>query len=84
MDDAKLNFKSMYNDLTCDLCDAGLPQTTSHLLDCQTIIDNCPALYNDTQVEYSQIFSGTDEQLAVTKLFDKVFKVKHQIMADSQ
>ena len=76
MDDVKLNFSSMYNDTTCDLCTEGVPQDTAHLLVCRTLIDNCPALYDDIDTEYSQIFSGVDEQLTATRLFQKVFKTK--------
>ena len=74
MDDVKVNFSSMYSDLSCDLCNEGVPQDTSHLLYCRTLLDNCPDLYNDIEVEYSQIFKGTDDQLSATRLYHKVFQ----------
>ena len=79
MEDVKLNFSSMYSDLTCDLCNDGILQDTPHLLFCRTLLDNCPELYNDTEVEYSQIFNGTDDQLIATRLFYKVFKTKKRL-----
>ena len=79
MDNVKLNFSSMHSDLTCDLCTDEAPQSTSHLLFCRALLDQCPELYNDTAVEYSHIFSGTSEQLRATKLFLKVFKTKERL-----
>ena len=80
MDDVKFNFKSMYdNDLACDLCPEGDTQDTAHLLLCQTLIDNCPDLYNDVLVEYEHIFKGTNDQLMAIKLYREVFKVKHSL-----
>ena len=49
MDDVKENVKTVNNgDLSCDLCKTDLMQDTSHLLDCQILLENCPDLYNDT------------------------------------
>ena len=80
MDDVKFNFKSMYNnDIACDLCPEGGMQDTAHLLLCQTLINNCPDLYNDVQVEYEQIFKGANDQLMAIKLYREVFKVKHKL-----
>ena len=81
MDDVKENFKTMNNgDLTCDLCQKDVMQDTSHLLDCQTLLENCPDLYNDTEVEHRQIFQETDKQLIAIKLYTKIFKVKLKLL----
>ena len=75
MDDTKINFSSMYNDLTCNLCLEDVIQDTSHLLYCKTLINNC----NDCSVEYSDIFKGTNEQLKAVKLYQHVFKAKQNL-----
>ena len=80
MDDVKMNFKTMHSDLSCDLCHDDAAQDTAHLLDCQKLIDNCPDLYNDTQVEYDHIFKETNQQLKAIKLYCKVFKVKISLL----
>ena len=79
MDDTKINFSSMYNDLTYNLCLEDVIQDTSHLLYCKTLINNCTELFNDCSVEYSDIFKGTNEQLKAVKLYQHVFKAKQNL-----
>ena len=50
-------------------------------MDCQTIIDNCEELYNDSTVQYDDIFSqNPDKLLKVTKLFAAVTKARNALL----
>ena len=74
---ARANFRSMFENVQCDLCDLEVTQTTNHLLECPTLIDNCTALYNDQEVQGDDIFSGDlAKQLKATRLFREVIDVK--------
>ena len=84
MNDVKLNFKSMYTDYTCDLCEESVPQSTTHLLDCEKILSNCPDLYNDTDLEYHHIFIEVEKQLSAVKLFCKVYQVKQNLEDETE
>ena len=84
MDDVKVNFNSLNMDATCDLCSEDVVQDTAHLLLCQTLIDNCPELYDDSIVEYEDIFKETDHQLNAVKLFSKIFKTKNSLVMGNE
>ena len=83
MDNAKANFSWYYSNILCDLCDNNAPQTTNHLLICRKLLDNCPNLFNDIDVEYGHIFGELSQQLKAVKLFNQVYKVKQEIEAPS-
>ena len=84
MSNVKLNFKTMYSDLTYNLCEENIPQSDSHLLECLRIINNCPVLSNDTSVEYEDLFGDISEQLNATKLYREVFEAKTLIELSQQ
>ena len=84
MTNVKDNFKTMYDNLQCNLCDQGILQTDSHLLYCKTIIDNCPMLANDMDTEYEDIFSDFDKQLKVAKIYKEVFDTKYFLEEQSE
>ena len=76
----KNNFKNQHVNFQCDLCN-NAEETQQHLLDCQTIIDNCEDLYNDSSVQYEDIFSQNPEKiLKVTKLFAAVTKTRNILL----
>ena len=76
----KNNFKNQHENIQCDLCNEA-EETQEHLLDCQTIIDNCEELYNDSTVQYNDIFSqNPNKLLKVTKLFAEVTKVRNMLL----
>ena len=56
--DSRANFRSMYEDVLCKLCDAGATQNDAHLLDCVAIINNCPKLSASISPEHVDIFSS--------------------------
>ena len=76
MTNVKENFKTMHEDLHCNLCDEGFIQTDAHLLDCKAILENCPILSNDMDTEYEDIFSDSDTQLKVVQIYKEVFETK--------
>ena len=56
MVNVKCNFSHRYQDLLCNLCGKDEPQTQEHLLECSQIIDNCPQLYDNRNIRYSDLF----------------------------
>ena len=80
MTNVKANFKYMHdNIIECNLCCEGIPQTDAHLLDCATIIDNCPSLADNFDAEYEDIFGDVQKQLGITRIFKEVFDVKFSL-----
>ena len=67
MTSVKMNFKSQYQDLMCDLCENDLNQTDFHLLDCETVLNECSELSNDNVSEYEDIFGNISKQHQITK-----------------
>ena len=77
--EVKDNFKNKYkNDLYCDLC--GKYEDQQHLLTCQILIDNCKALYDDSTVQYEDIFCTEVKQLPAVKLFVIVLEVRQKLL----
>ena len=76
MTNVKVNFSSNFQDLTCNLCTSKFLQSDYHLLECETILQNCPKLSNDEISEYEDIFGDVSMQLSITKLYSAVFETK--------
>ena len=76
MTKTKLNYRNMHADLSCNLCDKDIPQSDSHLLDCDRIILECEELSKNTSVEYEDIFGDENQQVQAIRLFSKVFETK--------
>ena len=56
MTNVKANFKSMYENLECNLCEKSTLQTDAHLLDCEALIQKCKTLANNYNAEYEDVF----------------------------
>ena len=69
MSDVKGNFKNGLVDISCGLCQENEPQTQEHLLSCTELINNCQDLYNDREVEYSDLVQGVNKQLKCVRLY---------------
>ena len=82
MTNVKANFKTMHENIHCDLCDEEVLQSDAHLLDCKTIIEKCPTLANDMDTEYEDIFSDIEKQLKTTQIYKEIFETK--ILLDEQ
>ena len=65
----KANFKSGLDSLICDVCNIE-EDSQFHLLNCEELLNQCEALYNDDSVEYDDIFSNTEKQLKAVNLFE--------------
>ena len=79
MVNVKSNFPSQYDDMSCGLCGQNESQTQEHLLNCSQLISNCPQLYNNRVVQYSDIFQGVNKQLRCMQLFVNIMKVKEKL-----
>ena len=79
MTQVKENFRSMYDNSNCNICEMNIPQTDSHLLECIKMIEVCADLYEDYETEYLDIFEDLDNQVRATKLFMKIFKAKEKL-----
>ena len=49
-------------------------------MSCEKLMYECEDLYNDDTVEYEDIFSNTENQLKAVKLFQKVLKVRENLL----
>ena len=86
----KRNFRGQYSDVWCRLCSAEPggaadreEETQQHLLNCRVLIQNCPELYNDSEVDYSDFFhSDPLRQLRATRLMIKVLETRDKMMSD--
>ena len=47
-------------------------------------ITRCPDLYNDSIINYDDIYSDVNKQVRVTKLYEKVLKVRDKILEENQ
>ena len=85
MTNVKSNFKSMYEheNINCNLCDKPFEQTDAHLLDCVTIIANCPILANNCESEYEDIFEDSEKQQKIALIYKAVFETKTSIEEQS-
>ena len=64
-------------DIVCNLCDIGVVQSDAHLLDCATLLSNCPLLAQSVSAEYEDIFSSDiKKQREITKLYSRDFETK--------
>ena len=79
MINVKCNFSSRYEDLSCDLCNENELQTQEHLLNCSKIIKNCPQLYNNRIIQYSDIFGKVKKQHKAVQLFSEILKIKEKL-----
>ena len=70
----KMNFSSMYQDLTCNLCDENMPQTASHLLNCTFFIKNFPHL-DLNNVKFKDLFGKISNQHKATKMFQELISI---------
>ena len=80
MINVKSNFRNQYENVLCQLCDNGAEESQSHLLECPTLLDNCPMLFNDTQTEYDDIFECPSKQLQVVRLFQSVLDIREKML----
>ena len=86
MMNVKANFRNQYNndDIICKFCDEGVEESQYHQLECQTIINNCPELFNDISVEYEDIFKGPEKQLKIVKLFHAIVNTRDKLISENE
>ena len=75
----KTNYRHMYADTKCTLCVSGEEDSQYHLFNCQEIIDNCPALANNVNVEYEDIFGDISSQVLVAKLLSEILETRERL-----
>ena len=82
MVEVRENFKNKYlnNNYQCEL-NCGEREDQQHLLDCQVLIDNYDTLYNDSFVQYGDLFSSEAKQLNAVKLYGKVLKTREKLIS---
>ena len=76
----KIVLITMYEDVLCNLCnlcDSGVTQNDAHLLDCDTIINNCPKLAQSVTGEHEDIYNSDIKiQQVIAQLYLNVFETK--------
>lgn len=50
------------------------------MLNCEVLLNQCEALYNDESVEYDDIFADKESQLKAVKLLEKVLEVRDNFL----
>ena len=79
MTNAKMNFKNMYLDTKCSLCE-NEEDSIRHYLECSVLLEQCEELFNDRIVRYEDIFGNLQKQLRAVNLFEKVMKKRQQLL----
>ena len=74
--DVKTNYKSMYSNLQCRLCNS-LEQEESeiHVMQCNKIISDESLKKPIETISYSDIFGNMKQQISAVKILKKIFKV---------
>ena len=81
--DVKTNYKNKHKfNMQCSLCeDENEEESEIHLLKFEKIREKIGSKANLADARYENIFSDNiDEQVAITKIFDQVFKTKKILM----
>ena len=80
MVDVRTNFSSMYKETECNLCQKNLPQTSAHLLECETILRKSSKLNDNARLKYRDIFNTSDFiQVEAARVYSEIFKVKQDL-----
>ena len=79
MTEVKHNFRNKYADQICPLCKSE-EDTQYHLINCQRILENCPDLAENINIEYEDIFSNGSKQMEAAILFSKVWKTREKLL----
>ena len=75
MNQVKSNFKNQFkNNLNCLLCESGIPETESHLLQCPGILGDIGN--NILKIQHSDIYGVLDQQIKAIQVFKKVFRIR--------
>ena len=81
--DVKSNYKNKYLfNLNCRLCDDKTEiESEEHYLKCKQILQNLEDTSDIVNARYDNIFNDNiEEQLVITKVFDKVFKLRRKLL----
>ena len=79
----KTNYKNKYKfNMQCSLCeDENEEESEIHLLKCSKIEENISSNINLATANYENIFGDNiEDQMAITKIFDLVFKTKDTLL----
>ena len=79
--ETKTNFKGLYNNYMCDLCDQE-EETQEHLFRCTEILKRKVEIERN---DYEKIFNGTiHDQILMTRIFRENMKIRDEILKDRQ
>ena len=79
MTEIKNNFRNKYSDQICPLCKSE-EDNQYHLINCQRILENCPDLAENINIEYEDIFANGSKQMEAAILFSKVWKTREKLL----
>ena len=78
MTDIKSNFKSMYkDDLLCQLCQCE-EETSKHLLECKTVLDDENIGDAARKVKNADIFKDINKQVKAVKVWKEILKLREK------
>ena len=80
MTKVKKNFSTQYSkNLLCTL-GCKVEEDQKHLLECKYILDKLDDKYSLAEIEYSDLFGSFQEQVQITKIFSKLFKIRNELI----
>ena len=81
----KANYKNMYDDLKCRLCNSQNEEENQyHLLQCDVLISKCENLAKNVTIEYEDIFESIEKQVPAAKLLHEVLETRKQLIDQAQ
>ena len=87
MTNVKTNYKNKYKfNMHCLLCnDKNTEESEIHLLSCPKIVENVDPNLELKNINFDNIFSDNlEDQIYITKVFDKVLRTKHILLKNIQ
>ena len=79
----KQNFKNQHENHLCQLCKTE-NEDQMHLFMCEKILQNCPELATNVEVEYEDIFGPKAKQIEVAKLFVKILEMREKLINETE
>ena len=75
----RANFRGAHSTTDCNLCLNNVPQTSSHLLDCTTILRESEKIRNNDRVQLEHVFGDLDQQREAVQIFKEALSIKTKI-----
>ena len=75
------NYPNQYQDLRCQLCLVE-DEDQIHLFRCSKILDRCPALANNIEIEFEDIFGSLSKQTRAIRLLMTIWDTRESLIKE--